>query len=50
MVVIPEQVAVGAAYEAFAEDGSLVDEKLAGRVATAMKLLVRTSSRLKENE
>ncbi len=50
MVVIPEQVAVGAAHEAFAEDGSLVDQKLAGRVATAMKSLVRTSSRLKESK
>jgi hypothetical protein len=37
-------------HEAFAEDGSLVDEKLAGRVAAAMKSLVRTSSRLKEND
>ena len=50
MFVIPEQVAVGAAHEAFAEDGSLVDEKLAGRVAAAMKSLVRTSSRLREND
>ncbi len=50
MLVIPEQVAVGAAHEAFAEDGTLVDEKLAGRVATAMQSLVRTSSCLKENE
>jgi chromate reductase len=50
MVVIPEQVAVGAAHEAFAENGSLIDEKLAGRVATAMKSLVRTSSLLRENE
>ena len=50
MFVIPEQVAVGAAHEAFAEDGSLADEKLAGRVAAAMKSLVRTSSRLREND
>lgn len=50
MVVIPEQVAVGAAHEAFADDGSLVDQKLAGRVASAMKSLVRTASRLKEND
>lgn len=32
MLVLPEQVAVSKAHEAFREDGSLVDEKMAQRV------------------
>ena len=32
VTVLPNQVAVGKAYEAFATDGSLVDTKLAGKV------------------
>jgi NAD(P)H-dependent FMN reductase len=32
VTVLPDQVAVSKAYEAFNEDGSLADEKMAGRV------------------
>ena len=47
MLVIPESVAVGGAYKAFADDGSLVDEKLDGRLGQAVKSLVETTAALK---
>ena len=50
MLVIPDQVAVGAAHQAFDDDGSLVDEKLASRIHAAIDRLVRTASRLKGAE
>lgn len=44
--VIPEQVAVSSAFEAFAEDGTLRDEGSARRVAGVVTSLVRTARAL----
>ena len=46
VLVIPEQVAVGNAHQVFAKDGSLTDEKLAGRLQAAVESLVKTADRL----
>ena len=45
-LVIPTQVSVPRAQEAFNEDGSLRDEKLAQRIAKVAKELVATTRRL----
>lgn len=47
MLVLPEQVAIGVAHEAFAEDGSLVDDKLSARMTSMVQSLVVTATRLK---
>lgn len=46
VLVIPEQVAVGQAHEAFSPDGELKDEKLAARVESMVASLVSTTARL----
>ena len=45
-LVIPSQVSVPKAHEAFNADGSLRDEKLAQRIAKVAKELVDTTRRL----
>ncbi len=49
-LVIPTQVSVPRAHEAFNEDGSLRDEKLAQRIAKVAKELVVTMRRLNRDE
>lgn len=44
--VVPGDVSVGSAYSAFAEDGSLTDEKLDGRLGVAVKTLVDAATAL----
>ncbi len=44
--VIPEQIAVGQAWQAFTEDGKLVDETLAERFDAFAKSLVENAARL----
>lgn len=46
VLVIPDQVAINNAYQAFAEDGSLTDEKSSSRIQNMVKSLVSTTSRL----
>lgn len=46
VLVIPQQVAIGAAHEAFAPDGSLSDEKQAKRVSAMVESLVSVTRRL----
>ncbi|MCP4204702.1 MAG: NAD(P)H-dependent oxidoreductase [bacterium] len=46
VLVLPAQVAVSRAFEAFAEDGSLADEAVAGRVRVAVGELVSVASKL----
>jgi chromate reductase len=51
VLVIPAQVAVGTAHEAFSEKGKLNDDKLSARVAAMVTSLVSTTARLKgDNE
>jgi NAD(P)H-dependent FMN reductase len=47
VLVIPGDVSVGGAFKAFAEDGSLADEKIDGRLNKAIEALVTTTSALK---
>ena len=49
-LVIPTQVSVPRAHEAFNEDGSLRDEKLTQRIAKVAKELVATTRRLNRDE
>lgn len=44
--VVPGDVSVGSAHSAFAEDGSLLDEKLGGRLAATVATLVNTATAL----
>ncbi len=46
VTVLPDQVAVGKAYEAFREDGSLADEKQAARVKALGAQLARHLAKL----
>ena len=46
VTVIPDQIAVPKAHEAFAEDGSMSDAALAGKVAALGGTLARVASRL----
>jgi chromate reductase len=46
VLVIPDQVAVGTAHEAFSPDGTLNDEKLSSRVDKMVASLVSTTTRL----
>jgi chromate reductase len=46
-LVIPNQVAVGRAHEAFADDGSLKDQRLAAAVKAATSRLVEVAGKLK---
>jgi NAD(P)H-dependent FMN reductase len=46
VLVLPDQVAVPKAHEAFADDGSLRDERVAKRVASLAEKLAATVSRL----
>jgi NAD(P)H-dependent FMN reductase len=46
ITVLPDQVAVGGAYQAFKEDGSLADEKQAARVKNLGATLARHLSKL----
>ena len=46
VLVLPNQVAVPRAFEAFGEDGKLQDEKLSGRVEQIAKALVKTVTKL----
>lgn len=48
--VIPEQVAVGQAWNAFAEDGTLQDEKLAERFDQFAQSLVEHTDKLRDGE
>lgn len=50
VLVLPEQLAVPKAHEAFAEDGSLADGKLQGRVEQIGRRLVQVASRLRDPE
>jgi FMN reductase len=45
--VIPEQVAIGQAWKAFAEDGKILDEKLAQRFDQFAQSLVDSTRKLK---
>ena len=45
--VIPEQIALGQAWNAFDEDGKLKDEKLTQRLAELAKSLVENTQKLK---
>lgn len=47
VLVIPAQVAVSNSLKAFAEDGSLIDDGVAGRVRTALEQLVETTDKLR---
>ena len=46
VLVIPDQVALGAAHEAFSDDGSLSDEKVHARVDRMVASLVTKAARL----
>ena len=46
VIVLPDQIAVSKAFEAFAEDGSLIDEKQRGRVEGLGATLARTLEKL----
>lgn len=46
VLVLPAQVAVSRAFEAFAEDGSLSDDAVAGRVRDALAELVNATAKL----
>lgn len=46
ITVLPDQVAVGTAYKAFAEDGTLTDEKQAARVKTLGATLAKHLAKL----
>lgn len=46
-LVIPNQVAVGKAHEAFADDGSLKEQRLAAAVKAAASRLVEVAGKLK---
>ncbi len=46
-IVLPEQVALGGAYGAFAEDGTLTDESSAKRVRSLVTRLVYVAAKLK---
>ena len=48
VVVIPDTVSVSGAHKAFAEDGSLADEKLDARLSKVVKSLVDTTSALRQ--
>ena len=48
VLVIPDQVAVSAAHQAFADDGSLTDERQVKNVASLVESLVSTTSHLKD--
>jgi NAD(P)H-dependent FMN reductase len=47
VLVVPGDISVGEAHKAFAEDGSLVDEKLDKRLEKAVEKLVRTTTALR---
>lgn len=46
--VVPGDVAVGGGFHAFAEDGALQDEDVAGRLRATVATLVRTTAALKD--
>ena len=46
MIVLPIQVAVAQAHKAFSDDGVLIDERAAGRLAQATGELVDVLGRL----
>jgi NAD(P)H-dependent FMN reductase len=46
VLVLPSQVAVSQAHQAFAEDGSLADERASGRLEAAVRELVDTLGKL----
>ena len=46
-IVLPDQVAVSAAFKAFNDDGSLADEKKHQRIAQLGKSLAQTLEKLK---
>lgn len=48
VLVMPAQVAVSRAFEAFSQDGSLADEAVAGRVRSALAALVATTAKLRD--
>lgn len=47
MLVIPDTLAVSGAHQAFGEDGSLVDEKIDGRLTKTIQSLVATTSAMR---
>ncbi len=47
--VIPEQVAVGQAWQAFGEDGKLLDQKLSERLDQFAQSLVESAQRFQSN-
>ena len=49
VLVVPGDLAVGKGFEVFAEDGSLADERLAGRLTNLIGTLVSTTSALSES-
>jgi len=46
VLVIPGDVSVGGAHQSFAADGSLADEKVAGRLGAAVETLLETATAL----
>jgi chromate reductase len=48
VLVVPGDVSVGGAFKAFAEDGSLADEKLGKRLDATLATLVRTATALRD--
>ena len=49
VLVVPGDLAVGGAYQAFSEDGSLTDERMAGRLDTLVRTVVATASALQDS-
>ena len=46
VLVLPDQVAIPKAHEAFSDDGALVDERVGAKVTALARQLVETASRL----
>ncbi|WP_369819575.1 NADPH-dependent FMN reductase, partial [Oleiphilus sp. HI0117] len=47
-LVIPQQLAIGAAYEAFNEEGKLVNQETVDRLTGLVKTLLETDQRLQK--
>jgi len=50
VTVIPEDLAVGSAYQAFDEDGGLAEEQLSQRLENVVKGLMRTAKALRQKD
>ncbi len=49
VLVIPGDVSVGVAHQAFGEDGAVIDERLEGRLENTVQSLISTTSALKNS-